>query len=54
MFCNNKLTRLFTLLKEWESKNNYFVSVVKQVGEHDEFSRKKSNLCRDLVFMFLR
>ena len=53
MFYNNKFTRLFTLLKEWECKNNYFVSVVKQVGEDDEFSRKKSNLCRDLVFYVL-
>jgi hypothetical protein len=40
MFYNNKFTRLFTLLKEWECKSNYFVSVVKKVGEDDEFSQK--------------
>ena len=50
MFYNNKFTRLFTLLKEWECKSNYFVSVVKKVGEDDEFSQKKTNTFRGLVF----
>jgi hypothetical protein len=50
MFYNNKITRLFTLLKEWECKSNYLVSVVKKVGEDDEFSRKKTNTFRGLVF----